>query len=248
MDPNAPVKKQRSPLFYIAIGCGGLLVLMMIFGLIALVAAVRCGQKMAAGITDPSAKAENVKKMLGATPVGYFPVLTFSIPMMMEMALLGDKAPPEDGGFGDFERGFMYFRVIATEQSAHAQDFFDGKSSDTSALRSSGVNVDAKDVLKRGTTKTSGGTVVKYVVTRGTMEMQGGQRRRRGDDGMNAKPGLNTLMFFVCPDDTSAVRVGVWMMPDPSAETPADKLDLTGTVGDEEEIATFLRPLTPCGK
>ncbi len=240
MDPNAPVKKQRSPLFYIAIGCGGLLTLMFIAAVVGGLLLARGVKNMAEDITDPSKKAANVQKMLGGTPPGYYPVLTFSIPMMMEMALLGDKPAPEDGGFADFERGFMYFRVIATEQTNHAQDFFDGKTSDTSALRGSGVNVDAKDVIKRGATKTGNGTVVKYVATRGTMEMQG-QGRHQG------KPGLNTLMYFVCPGDT-AVRIGAWMMPDPSPETPADKLPLAGTVADEDEQTKFLAPLTPCGK
>lgn len=240
MDPFVPVKKQRSPLFYVAIGCGGLLALILIGGLIAVVMVARGVQSIAAGITDPSKKAANVQKMLGTTPVGYYPILTFSIPMMMEMALLGDKPPPEDGGLGDFDKGFMYFRVIATEQSNHAKDFFEGKSSDTSALRSSGVNIDAKDVLKRGATRTSAGTVVKYVATRGTMDTQG-QGRHEG------KPGLNTLMYFECPGDT-AVRLGVWMMKDPTPGVEADKLDLVGTVADESEVTKFLQPLTPCGK
>ena len=30
MDPNAPVKKQRSPLFYVLIGCGGLMALIVL--------------------------------------------------------------------------------------------------------------------------------------------------------------------------------------------------------------------------
>jgi hypothetical protein len=240
MDPNVPVKKQRSPLFYIAMGCGGLMALIVAGMLVAALMVAQCSKSMVDGITDPSAKAANVKKMLGTTPTGYYPVMTFSIPMMMEMAMLGDHPPPPDGGFPDFERGFMYFRVIATEQTSHAEEFFDGKTSDPSALRGSGINIDAKDVIKRGTVKTIGGTVVKYVATRGTMELQG-QRERRD------QAGLNTAMYFVCPGDT-AVRMGVWMMPDPEPNTPVDKLELKGTVADEDEVTKFLAPLTPCGK
>ena len=95
-------------------------------------------------------------------------------------------------------------------------------------------------MIKRGATKTGNGVVVKYVATRGTMEMQG-QGKHQG------KPGINTLMYFVCTNDT-AIRIGVWMMPDPSPELPVDKLALEGTVADEDAITRFLQPLTPCGK
>ena len=242
MDPNAPVKKQRSPLFYIAIGCGGLLVLIFI-GFIAIVGlGAHFVKGMAEDITDPSKKAANVTKMLGAAPRGYYPVATLSVPMILDMAMLGDRPQPEDGGVGEYDRSFTYFRVIANEQSNQSKDFFDGKSSDTTALQHSGVNVEAKDVLKRGTVKTAGGTVVKYVATRGTMEMQ-----VRGQGKRDGKPGINTLMYFECPVD-NAVRIGVWSMQDAAPSKAVDELELRDTVADETEIAKFVQPLTPCGK
>ena len=240
MDPNTPIKKQRSPLFYVVLGCGGLLGLITV-GFIAVgLMAWNVAKDLGEGLTNPSAKAANIQKMMGTAPPGYYPVMTFSIPLVMEMALLGDKPQPEDGGPGDFDRGFMYFRVIANEQSNKARDFFDGKSADSESLRASGMNVDTKDILKRGSTKTSSGTVVKYVATRGTMETQGG---RRGE----SRPGINTLMYFECPGD-SAVRMGVWTMKDPNPELEAEKVNLVGTVADANELTAFLAPLTPCGK
>src|SRR5688500_11517634 len=127
MDPNAPVKKQRSPLFYVAIGCGSLLALIMVgFAVVAFVL-VSAGKGMVDGLTDPNQKAANVQKMLGTAPPGYHPVMTFSIPLMMDMALLGDQPMLTDGGVPEFDRQFVYFRVIANEQSNRAKDFFDGK-------------------------------------------------------------------------------------------------------------------------
>ncbi len=240
MDPNAPPKKQRSPLFYVAIGCGGLMALILIGFAVAGLLLVRAGKGFVDGMTDPTQKAANVQKMLGVAPVGYFPIMTLSIPLMMDIALLGDQEPLPDGGTADFDRGFMYFRVIANEQSNRAKDFFDGKDSDTSALKGSGVNVDAKDILRRGALKTANGTSVKYVATRGTMDTQGQHKQE-------SKPGLNTVMFFECPGDT-AVRLGVWMMKDPDPELPVNQLQLEGTVADESQIAGFIKPLTPCGK
>jgi hypothetical protein len=240
MDPNAPVKQQRSPLFYVAVGCGGLMALILVGFAVAALLLVRAGKGLVDGMTDPTQKAANVQKMLGTAPVGYFPVVTMSVPLFMDMALLGDKEPLADGGFADFDKGFMYFRIIANEQSNKAKDFFDGKDNDTSALKGTGVNVDAKDILRRGALKTANGTTVKYVATRGTMDTQG-QRK------VEAKSGLNTVMYFECPGDT-AVRMGVWMMQDMNPDLPTEQLQLDGTVADESQIVGFIKPLTPCGK
>ena len=241
MDPNAPVKQQRSPLFYVLIGCGGLLALIMIGFAVAGFLVYRAGKGMVDGMTDPNQKAANVQKMLGAAPAGYHPVMTFSVPLMMDMAMLGDQPQLADGGFPEFDRQFIYFRVIANEQSNRAKEFFDGEGTDTSALQGSGVNVDAKDILRRGALKTANGTAVKYVATRGTMDTQQGRARQ------DATPGLNTLMYYECNGDT-AVRMGVWMMKDSTPELPAEQLQLDGTVADEAEIQQFIGPLAPCGK
>ena len=240
MDPNAPVKKPRSPLFYVAIGCGGLMVLILIGVLVLAGAVMKFGKGVVDDNTDPARRLANVNKMLGATPEGYYPVMVLSIPFMMDMTVLGDHPPLEDGGVADFDKGFMYFRVISNEKSNTAKDFFNGDSKDTSALKGSSINVDVEDVLKRGTVKTAGGTAVQYVATRGTMETQGHGKHE-------GKVGLNTLMYFQCPADTM-VRMGVWTMKDPDPGVAAQKLELAGTVADEAEVVKFIAPLAPCGK
>lgn len=241
MDPNAPVKKQRSPLFYVLIGCGGLMLLIFIGFMLVAAIAYKGVKGMADGFTDPNQKAANVKKMLGDPPPGYHPMVTMSVPLFMDMALLGDKPMLADGGFpDDIDRQFMYFRVIATEQTSKAKDFFSGKDDDTSALRGSGINVDAKDILRRGTVKTGSGGTVRYVATRGTMQANAG---RGGANDTIA--GLNTLMSFECAGDT-ALRLGVWMMRDPTPNAAANELQLAGTVADEGEVASFIKPLNPC--
>lgn len=241
MDPNAPIKKQRSPLFYVVLGCGGLMALTMVGFIVAGLLMYRAGKGFVEGMTDPTQKAANVQKMLGTTPTGYFPIMTMSIPLMMDVAMLGDQESLEDGGVTDFDRGFMYLRVFANEQSNRAKDFFDGKESDTRALKNSGLNVDVKDILRRGTLTTGNGSVVKYVATRGTVDSPNGQSQNE------ARSGLNTLMYFECAGDT-AVRLGVWMMKDVNPELSTEKLQLEGTVADEAQIVGFIRPLTPCGK
>ncbi len=60
----------------------------------------------------------------------------------------------------------------------------------------------------------------------------------------NAHDGLVTMMLLECDDDRR--RVGIWFGPDPSPESPAHSIDLTGTVGNDSEIESFMRPLEPC--
>lgn len=240
MDPNAPVKKQRSPLFYVLIGCGGLMALIVLgFVIVGLVVA-KGVKDMAGGLTDPNQKEANVRKMLGTPPAGYHPIVTMSIPMLMDMAMLGDQPMLPDGGFPQLDRTFLYFRVVATDQSRKAKDFFTGKDDDTSALRGSGVNIEAKDILRRGALKTGAGGSVKYVATRGTMETNTNGRGRGESD-----PGINTLMLFECVGD-DALRMGVWIMKDPNPSAAVADMQLAGTVADEGEIATFIKPLNPC--
>lgn len=236
---DAPPKKQRSPVFYVFMGCGLVILMMMLGG------AVVCGgcyykvQDMQKDLVDPARQAENAEKQLGALPKGYHPVSSLSFFGMMDMVVLGDRPPLADGGPDhDFERGFMFFRVMANENARRAQAFFDDENGDAAGLRASGINVDAKDILKRGTAKTSTGTPVKWVATRGTLTTQNGGTSREG---------LNTMMWFTCPQDQS-MRVGVWMMGDPDPAKPAAELELVGTVADEDQVVPFILQLAPCGK
>jgi hypothetical protein len=237
---DAPPKKQRSPVFYVFLGCGIVILLMMIGGGVVCGGCYMAAKNMQDDLVDPKKQAANAEKALGQLPKGYHPVVTLSMPFgMMDMVVLGDRPPLADGGADhDFDRGFMFFRVMANENAKRAQTFFDEEDGDTSGLRASGINVDAKDILKRGTAKTATGTAVKWVATRGTLTT---------NNGGTAREGLNTLLWFTCPQD-QAMRVGVWMSGDPDPSKPAADLDLTGTVADEEQVISFTKQLAPCGK
>lgn len=239
MNPNPaappPQKKGLSPIVWVLIGCGGLaLVIFLILGGLALFA-VRGVQKMADGIADPATKAENVKELLGVVPEGYHPAFTFGVPLIMDVAMLTDVPFVLDGGPTEFERSFVYFRVMRTESNKKAKDFFDGKTSNTDELRRTGINVEAKDILKRGEVKTSSGATVKYVATRGSLMTSNGREQ-------HALEGLNTLMYFECPGD-DALRIGMWTQK----EEQGAVADTTGTVADEAQVSSFVGPIKPCG-
>ena len=239
MDPSQPVQRQRSPWLYVLLGCGAFAVLscLGVFATCGFVA--KKGADMQAGILDPKTRDENAVKMLGGIPDGYYPVASVSF-FVVDTTVLCDSAPLPDGGFEHpVTRTFMYFRVMAMEQNKKARDFFTSDSKDTSGLRASGINIDAKDVIKRGNLTVEGRRIY-YVASRGEFES--------GARGAQAQPqqGINTAMMFDCPGDQ--LRIGVWTMEDPNPKTPTSELDLTGTVADEQQLARFVKPMDPCGK
>ncbi len=240
MNPNpAPVAKQRSPVFYVFLGCG-LMVLLMIVG-----GGVVCGgclvglNQMGKGIVDPQKREENVKKMLGGSPTGYYPLVTLSVPMVMDMAVLGDAPMVPDAGPPDVKRVIQYWRIISNDNTRQMKDWFDGKDVSADVFRRNSINVDVKDIVGRGVVKTGDGATVKYVATRGQV--------MNDFQGRGAHAQLSTLLDFECAD-TSSVRVGVWSERDLHPDKAADEIDPKGTVLDEAQIAPLVAQLRPCGQ
>jgi hypothetical protein len=232
MDASETPKKQRSPWFYVLLGCGGLAALMCLGFTVFILFVAKKGRDMVAGMTDPTAKEENARTQLGAIPDGYTVVASLSVFGLMETTVLTDKAT-EDGGVAEGARLFQYFHVIANENNKATRAFFTGEG-DASSLRRSNINLKPEEILKRGQV-TVGGRKLYYVAMRGTMDT-GGARMQ----------GLNNAILFDCPGD--ALSMGVWSQPDPNPSATADELDLSGTVADEAELARFLKPVNPCGK
>lgn len=232
MDPSETPKKQRSPWFYVLLGCGGLAALMCLGFTVFFLFIAKKGSDMVAGITDPTVKAENARKQLGGLPEGYTVIASLSIFGLMDRTIMTDKTT-EDGGVAEGARVFQYSHVIANENNKRTRAFFTGEG-DASALRKSNVNLKADDVLKRGQV-TVDGRKLYYVATRGIL-----------DDGNTRIEGLNNAVLFDCPGEE--LSMGVWSQADPNPSLPAEELDLAGTVADEAELARFVKPIDPCGK
>lgn len=228
--------KQRSPWLYVLLGCGGFAALTCLgfaifFGFVA-----KKTSDMVAGVTDPKAREENAKKMLGELPAGYHPAMSMSVFGLVDTALLTDRPVLPDGGIEIGDRVFTYLRVMANEDNKRTKNFFISGEGDVNNLRSNGVNIDTHDVIKRGNLTVDGRRIY-YVAARGQF---GGMGNQAAEDGLNA------AVLFDCQGDQ--LNIGVWSMRDPAPGKPAGELDLTGTVCDEAELAKFLKPMNPCGR
>ena len=112
-----PVKKKTSPWVWVGVGCLALIVLIVGGVMVGGFMLVRAGKSMAAEMTDPRARAAKVHKILGAEmlPEGYHPGFALSLGPLMEVAMLTDRKPKEDGSVQGFDKhGFLYMRFPRT--------------------------------------------------------------------------------------------------------------------------------------
>jgi hypothetical protein len=232
---NAPAARQRSPWFYVLLGCGGLAGLMCLGGAIAVLFVGKQVKNMSDGVTDPDARAKNALEQLGALPEGYTVAASMSLFGALKLSVLTDQPLLPDGGVPADGRVFAFYRIMANEQNRASKDFFTGKSQDDSALKQGGVKIDQGSIVKRGELSVDGRRLY-YVVARGRLDVAGSGPADR----------LNNTVLFDCPDE--ALRVGVWSQLDPDPAKAGDALDLAGTVADEAQLARFIKPVNPCGK
>jgi hypothetical protein len=226
---------------YIGIGC------VVIIGLMS-IAAGACGvwvyseaQRFEQEFRDPVARGDRVMEVLGTDtlPDGYYPMLAFSIPFVMETAMLTDEervGEDVEPNFGD--RGFIYLKMLRLGQDEEElRDYFEGRTDDADVLSGNGININVEEVIGRGAMEHQGADLM-YVVQRGQVSM-GGRGRDRGD-------GLASMALIECPDD-SRLRIGIWFVPDPDPEAEPEMLDLTGTPGDPDAMSAFYGHFNLCG-
>lgn len=238
METPQAAPKQRSPWLYVLLGCGGLAGLICLGSAIVVGLGVKAVKDVGDGVSDPEQRTKNAIQQLGALPEGYSVVASLSV-FVMQTTILTDREMLPDGGFvlGDGHT-FSYFRIMANENNKRARDFLTGKETDSTALAQNGINIDPKDIVKRGTL-TIDGRKYSYVASRGRLQT------RNQNDGA-PEPGLNNAILFECPGEQ--LQVGVWSQLDPAPEKSAEELDLAGTVADEAQLVKFLKPMNPCGK
>jgi hypothetical protein len=240
--PNAQPKKKQSPWLYIAIGCGSLLLVGGLFIGIIVFFVFKKADEFKEDMANPVARTEKVKKALGAQtlPEGYHAVMTLSIPLVMDTAVLTDQDPnAPEGTDKTNERTFMYIRLKTASSSdvGEFRDYLEGRSDDASVLARNNLDMRTDEIVGRGGIDLDGGRRVLYLAQRGELRTNNSDR----DNG----PGFNALILFECPKK-SDVRMGIWTAPDNSPQTPIEQLDLKGTPVDPEAIRAFTSHLYPC--
>lgn len=240
MDADRPRRSsQTSPWTWIGCGCG-LLVMLGLAGVTGMTwMGYKAGKKMARAEEDPAVRADLVREVLAydELPAGYHPVGSFSMPMLVDVAILSDR-PPERGskerrGLG--ERGFLYMRMHGwMGREDELRRFLEGKGEKPEWMGGTGAEAEVGEVLGRGSVD-AGGRQILYMATRGDL-------RLRGESG----EGLVTWLGIDCPSDRRT-RVGLWFVPDPAPGRPLRPADLADTPADPEAIQEFARHFRFCG-
>ncbi len=237
-------KRQRSPWLYALLGCGGLAAAICIGFTLLFAVCANKAKNIGAGMSDPKVAEENAREMLGDLPAGYHAVGSFDA-FVMKVALLADEAPPTDSTkpFAPKHR-FQFVHVMANDNNTRAKAFFRDDGKDTSVLNNSGLSIDPEDIVKRGVL-TLDSRKIYYVVANGTVStMAPGNGAAPKGSAPEQHAGMHTAFLFDCPGD--ALDMGVWSMLRPEEEPPDAAVNLKGTIGDEAEMARFLKPLKPC--
>jgi hypothetical protein len=229
--------KKTSPWVWVGIGCA----LVLVVAVISVVSLGFYGAKKLKQVSeemkDPRAREAKVQKVLGCEriPAGYYGVVALSVPFVLDLAILSDKAPEPDGevrGLGS--RGFIYLKVLtAGRDQQELKDFFEGKTNDAGVLRRNNIRVNSRETIRRGTLQ-MGDERLLYLAQRGELNVHGGQRQ-----------GLTSLILIECPGDRRQ-RMGIWFGPDPSPDTPVAEADFSGTPADESTLREFMSHFHVC--
>ncbi len=232
-----PEAKRTSPWVWVAAGCGG--ALFLIVGCVVSLGyfGVRQVRQFEERMSDPEKRLEAALDVLNAEelPAGYYPLMSFSVPFVMDSVILTDREVA--GGFDDRspealgERGFLYFKMLRFDRTEQRElrDFFEGRSDDPSVLRRSHINVDLKprDRVANGELPNGDGQVL-WVSHRADSF----SHRTANEDA------LATMMLVECPGD-QRTRFGILYGPDPAPEVAVGEADWSGTAADPGEVAAF---------
>jgi hypothetical protein len=232
-----------SPWVWIGCSCAAIVILAMA-GIAGMTWTVYKGAKrMEEDSKNPETAAAHVREILpyDKLPAGYYPVGTFSIPFLMDMAILGDRKPVEveeaspEGNIE--ERGLLYMSIRNLQGNKDdMRRYLRGEAPEPgkeSNWRSS-VNFDAEELIRRGTVQVNGREIL-YAAHRGEVNQEG-----------RDVEGLVTMFMPECPGDTR-LRFGLWFGPDPEPAKPIAEVDFTGTTADPEKLKEFAGHFRFCG-
>ena len=218
----------RSPWSWVAWGCGGCLALSGLVIAVLSVGGYMAYRTFQREMRDPTARTEKAKRLLGtdSLPEGYLAVVTLSVPFLFDTVILADEPLDEDGELAEStERLFIYVDAIRGDRNW--QRYTSGEADPSEILQGQGIRLRGREEIGGGELKLDG-CRIDHVSHRGNLIVQ-----HRAFDG------ITTFLLIRCEGDTK-LRVGVWINPDPLAETPVAEADFAGTNADPAEIRSFV--------
>jgi hypothetical protein len=245
MDPvtGRSVKKPTSPWVWVGCGCGLAVVLAMALFAGLTYFGFREAKKLEKTMTDPTAREAKVKEVLGydELPPGYYPLMGFSIPFLLDMAMFTDQEPAagkvagaEGDSFKDHGFFFMDLREMRDNREEMRRLLRGEKTKGDSPFNQSNVNFDVREEIGRGTVEVKG-TEVLYSAGRGNLKQENDSRE-----------GIVAMVMPECPG-SKRVRFGLWFSTDPAPDKPVAEADFTGTPADPEALKAFLSHFRLCG-
>ncbi len=232
-------KKKASPWMWVGCGCAVAIVVLAVAVAGAGFFVAKKTKDFADSMTDPVAREAKTLQVLGSDtlPPGYYPMFSVSVPWVMELAMLSDLPPNEDGEPQDFgDRGLIFLQLrggLGTDMD-ELRDFFAGRTDDVSVLRDNNINIDVDEILDRGTLDRDDLELM-WVAQRGDVRAMGNTR----DEA------ITTMMLLDCPEDEK-LRLAIWFEKDENAQLDSEEADFSGTLADPVKIEQYAGYLHPC--
>lgn len=233
MDPNRPRRQSTSPWVYVGCGCAAIAFL-IVAGIAGMAWwGVRKGKELEKAYSTPGGREKMVRGVLAydKLPAGYHPGVSFSIPMVMDIAILTDQkegiseGPDERDQFD--ERGFIYLSVHSwVGNEAELRRYVRGEGKRPEWFGEGDTDFQEGEILRRGSVQANGQDIL-YSASRGSVSREG-----------QKSEGIVALLAIDCRGDNRA-RLGMWFGPDPDPSKPAGQLDLAGTPADPKAIQDF---------
>lgn len=221
-------------------GCGGVMTVVLLVILGVTWFSYERSKSFERELGDPAARDRASRRILGysSLPEGYHPMGGFSVPFVMEMAMLSDREPTPGetvkGAADAFRRqGFVFMKTrVFGDRGAKLREYFEGRRKTSDFFHDVDLKFKLSQALGRGELD-AGGAHVQWVAQRGTMKL-----------GKSALDEVLTRLLIQCPDD-GHVRVGMWFAPAP-APASASGAAYDGTPADPDAIDRFLNHFHLC--